>query len=87
MTISFYGNKEFRQIILKRDKYTCRCCGMSNIRSLKFYGETLSIHHIDYNKKNCFPRNLITTCKICNAKANTNREYWKNFYSFVVAVA
>ena len=25
--------------------------------------------------------NLITLCKNCNIKANTNRKYWKKYYS------
>lgn len=34
------------------------------------------VHHIDYDKKNNNPENLITLCHSCHAKTNSNREYW-----------
>jgi len=58
-----------------RDYYkTCQnphCCGKSNI---------MTTHHIDYDKQNCHPDNLICLCHICNAKANGNRETHELFY-------
>ena len=75
-----FSLKEFKNIILERDKHVCQNCGITRMLSLKVYECNLSIHHIDYNKKNCDLFNLITVCKSCNTKANYNREYWKNFY-------
>ena len=60
---------ELRQAIRTRDHYTCQLCG-------KY--PAFDIHHIDYNKKNNEPENLITLCRSCHAKTNYNREYWKN---------
>jgi len=40
----------------------------------------ITIHHIDYVKKNCHPDNLITLCRSCNSRANKNRDYWQNLY-------
>jgi hypothetical protein len=40
----------------------------------------MDIHHIDYNKKNCDPSNLIALCRSCNAKVNGNREYWTMYF-------
>ena len=40
----------------------------------------ITSHHIDYNKENCNPSNLITLCNGCNCKANVNREWWFEFY-------
>jgi len=40
-------------------------------------------HHIDYNKKNCHPNNLITLCNTCNVTANHNREWHKYYYQAV----
>jgi hypothetical protein len=60
--------------ILKRDKYTCQLCG-----KLQSY-EKFLIHHIDYNKKNCSPGNLITLCRSCHTKTNYNRNYWIKFF-------
>jgi len=36
----------------------------------------LKRNHIDYNKKNCNPDNLITLCHSCHSKTNHNRNYW-----------
>lgn len=40
----------------------------------------LTTHHIDYDKRNCHPNNLIALCNVCNGKANGKREYHKKFY-------
>jgi len=42
--------------------------------------KNLAVHHIDYDKQNCNPSNLITLCMNCNSKANGNRDFWKNLY-------
>ena len=65
-----------RIAIRERDHYTCQICGE------KQGDKAFSVHHIDYNKKNCNPTNLITLCKKCHQKTNFNREYWiKYFYA------
>lgn len=67
-------NKELKKLILKRDNYQCQnsdCWRTS---------KKLVPHHIDYNKENCDPFNLITLCRSCNARANANRKYWTDFY-------
>ncbi len=69
-------DKEFKESIKFRDNYRCQnshCSGK--------FTHKLCIHHIDYNKKNCHPDNLITLCLSCNGRANYNREYWQDFYS------
>ena len=70
-----WRDKEYKRSILKRDGY--RCKNPNCTRNSK----KLVIHHIDYNKKNCHPNNLITLCNSCNIKANSNREHWKQFYA------
>lgn len=40
----------------------------------------MTTHHIDYNKENCDPMNLICLCNSCNARANGNRDCHENFY-------
>lgn len=74
--ISFepYGKKFNRQLklkILKRDKYKCCECNSSGIY--------LHIHHIDYNKKNNRPTNLISLCNSCHSKTISpkKRKFWK----------
>ena len=68
-------DKEFKESVLERDSDRCQnpdCWGTS---------KRLTVHHIDYNKKNCGPGNLITLCRSCNARANFDRELHKNWYS------
>ena len=72
---SFDWTKTLKQSIRERDKFTCQLCG-------KLQKErAFCIHHIDYNKKNCNPNNLITLCMSCHSKTNINREYWINYFN------
>ena len=57
--------------ILKRDNYKCQLC---------FSDSDLTIHHIDYIKKNSDTKNLVTLCRACNIRVNTNRGYWKDYF-------
>ena len=41
----------------------------------------LNVHHIDYNKLNCMPNNLLSLCDKCHRKTNNNREYWTNYFN------
>jgi len=59
-----------KRSIRERDHYICKLCNR--------YGNT--VHHIDYDKKNCSPNNLITLCGSCNSKVNFNRKYWTNYF-------
>lgn len=65
--------KKIRQEIRKRDSYRCQYCG------IKEKGITLSVHHVDYDKKNNDPKNLITLCRSHHAKTNLNRNYWRQY--------
>lgn len=56
-----------KRAIRERDHYLCQLCSQ--------YGN--EVHHIDYDKKNCSPDNLITLCHNCHNKTNNNRNYWK----------
>jgi len=57
-----------------RDHHECQLCGAPQ------NGTKHSVHHIDYDKKNLDPRNLITLCHPCHAKTNGNREYWECYF-------
>ena len=61
--------------ISSRDDNTCQNpkCEIASKR--------LTIHHIDHDKKNNTPLNLITLCGRCNSIANYNRDYWNKFYT------
>jgi hypothetical protein len=59
-----------KRSICERDNYICQVCSQ--------YGNT--VHHIDYDKKNCNPNNLITLCKSCHPKTNRNRDCWRKAF-------
>ena len=63
-----------RRSIRERDRYSCQLCG--ELQS----DYAFSVHHIDYDKKNCNPKNLITLCRNCHSKTNFNRNHWKNYF-------
>ncbi|MBR9682651.1 MAG: hypothetical protein GOV02_03160 [Candidatus Aenigmarchaeota archaeon] len=79
-----WGDSEYKHTIRIRDSFTCQNCGISELLSLKVFDEVLSIHHIDYDKQNCNPNNLITVCRSCNSKANNRREEWIEIYKNVM---
>ena len=68
-------NKELKNNIKLRDGNKCMTCG-SKPRQ-RFY---LHVHHIDYDKQNYNPKNLITLCPVCHSKTNFNRNYWQEFF-------
>ena len=65
--------KQIRESIRKRDNYTCQLCSKKQKQN---NNERDSIHHIDYNKMNNKPKNLISLCRSCNAEVNSNKEAW-----------
>ncbi len=82
--ISFepYGiefNKPLKQFIKNRDFNVCQTPSCKNEKNYR-----LEIHHIDYDKKNNNPENLITLCLICHRKTGFNREYFTEFYQNIM---
>jgi len=73
-----WGSKLFKNGIRERDGHTCQNPECKKTCSV------LSIHHIDYNKKNCDPKNLITLCQACNGRANFNRDFWEAGYKEII---
>ena len=78
---NFDFNKELKELIRKRDEYKCRVCEKTQEENK----ENLTIHHIDYNKKNSNPFNLISLCRKCHARTNHNRDYWTEYLTNIVA--
>jgi len=70
-------DSDLKEKIRRRDNYTCQVCNMTEEEHLTVYGELLSVHHINYDKQNCSEKNLMATCKACNARLNFNRDYWQ----------
>ena len=73
-------NKELKQSILERDNYTCQYPNCTEVH------DRLHVHHIDFNKKNNSPENLITLGHSCHMKTNgkNNREHWTEFYQSIM---
>lgn len=67
--------KELRSFIIRRDAYTCQICNIAYSRN------KLVPHHVDYNKKNNNPNNLVCLCKSCHSKTNFNRNRWILYFS------
>lgn len=72
----FEFNQKLRDKIRKRDLFTCQSCGMTEKEHLSIYRRRLSLHHINYDKKNCSKSNLITLCVRCHRKTNHNKKEW-----------
>lgn len=68
-------NNKLKEEVRKRDGYICQYCGKTQIEE----GKKLCVHHIHYDKKNCYP-DLICLCNGCNVKANIDKNKWENFY-------
>jgi len=69
-------NNKLKKKIRERDNYTCQECGMTE----KELGYKLHIHHIDYDKKNNNPDNLISLCRSCHLQTNFKREDWTKYF-------
>lgn len=81
--ISFepYGmdfGRKLKKLIKERDG----CCMLCNVcfEDLKLLKRNVHIHHIDYNKRNNFPQNLLSLCVRCHALTNHNRDKWIPFF-------
>jgi len=59
--------EKIKKFIRFRDNFQCKMCGE--------FGN--NVHHIDYNKQNSNPNNLITLCVSCHSLTNYNRDRWK----------
>jgi len=66
----------WREIIYNRDSdkfcWNPQCSGN---------GTKETLHHINYNKKDCSLNNIIKICNSCNSTANFNRSWWQSFYT------
>jgi predicted nucleic acid-binding Zn ribbon protein len=58
-------NLKLRSSIRIRDQYKCRFCATKS--------KSLDVHHIDGNKKNTDPNNLISVCRSCHRKVHCGK--------------
>lgn len=70
-------NQTLKQKIRERDGHVCQHCHIPE------NGIRLCVHHVDYNKNNNAPNNLISLCKHCHLVTNSNRPHWKSFFRSV----
>jgi len=73
-------NSQLKELIRLRDGYRCQKCGCSGLKN----GQKLSVHHIDYNKENSLPLNLISLCRACNVAVNFNRKKWIRYFKRIL---
>jgi hypothetical protein len=59
---------ELKQLIKYRDKFTCQRCGV-NQNDLHYY---IHVHHLDADRLNNNPDNLVCSCAKCNTWAIKN---------------
>jgi len=76
---SIWKDQEFKNDIKLRDGFVC-----CNPLCISKNPNSLVLHHIDYDKKNCNLNNLITLCRSCNAKANFDKEWHQNYYKNIL---
>jgi len=86
----FNGNKEYgiefnrvlKEQIRKRDNYRCQECFRHQDELYSKTGKKykLHIHHIDYDKKNNNPTNLISLCRECHLQTNYGRNDWTGYF-------
>ena len=71
-------DKKYKESIKERDGYKCLNpdCNKNSNR--------LCLHHINYNKKDCRPKNLITICNSCNLRANKDRIWHEVWYNTII---
>lgn len=73
-------NCNLKEIIRDRDLRKCQLCAKTELENKK----KLTVHHIDYNKDNCDPENLITVCSSCNSRVNKDRPMWTLFFQSMI---
>jgi len=69
-------NEKLKEKIRKAYHYRCQQC----FRHQDELKRKLAIHHIDFNKKNNEPSNLIPLCVVCHSQTNFNRANWTDYF-------
>jgi len=75
-------NSQLKQTIRKRDCHICQLCWESEKQNRR----KLDVHHIDHNKDNCHPSNLISLCSSCNLRVNVKilKDAWIRFFQRLI---
>lgn len=73
--------KAFKEVIKERDNYKCMnpyCFHKTG------HAAVLVVHHIDGDKKNCRPENLIILCRSCHGMLNKDSEWHEAWYEAII---
>jgi len=73
-----FSNK-LKELIRERDGFKCKYCGRTQSEN----GQALSVHHIDYDKTNSDPRNLVSLCASCHAKTSAGNSASKRRWTHI----
>ena len=65
-------NDALKEEVRRRDGHRCQLCGTPQAECRT----SLPVHHVDYDKTNSDPVNLVALCAPCHAKTNKNRKHW-----------
>jgi hypothetical protein len=71
--------KALKRRILARDGFLCQICGrpvLVDVGCSEAAERRNNVHHIDRNKRNHAPSNLITLCNGCHGRAHGPRRWW-----------
>ncbi len=68
-------NNLLKEAVRNRDNRICQLCGADETEN----GRRLDVHHIHYDKENCYP-DLIALCNKCHLIINGNRDYYENIF-------
>lgn len=66
--------RSFKRLIRKRDNFTCQSCGITQDEYRRILHKALDIHHIDHDRFNNDPTNLVTVCNRCNIWYSQHRD-------------
>jgi hypothetical protein len=69
-----YGYFQVRPEIYRRDAGQCQLCGKKG----------KACHHIDYDRLNNDPMNLVILCSKCHVQTNYRRPYWQDRLSHIM---
>jgi len=69
-------NEELKEEVRRRDGHKCQLCGVPQVECKR----KLSVHHINYDKRDSDPLNLITLCPSCHSRTNKRRKYWTKYF-------
>lgn len=84
-TLQAYGpefSEALRRAIRQRDNHQCQVCYASECETKTGMWRIwrFQVHHIDYNKRNNDPENLITLCHKCHLRTNYRRSFWTTYF-------